>query len=494
MRVAFLNPNLDGSPIPNLGLAYVMSAVEPGNDLILLDMSFHGRDYQAYTSQRLREFKPDVVAFSVTSFSYHNALKIASQIRKEYADIPLVYGGVHPTLMPEETIKNSLVDAICIGEGEDAFKEYLNSLSVGRDPSQVAGIWYKDRKGEIIRNPLRPWRQDLDALPFPNWDYWEIEKYLQTNLYFVGAIGYLFSRGCPYNCTFCSNPALRKAVPGTFYRLRNPQSMIEEIKQNIVKYQHKGFRNIAFGDATFGLDPDILRQFCDLYKKENLHRKYPWVCQTRADVITEEWVSNVQSAGCCMVTLGIESAHEYIRTKVYGKLMSNAHIESAVKLLRKNKIMYALNLIIGCPEETKESVKASLDFIKRADPINTYVSFYQPLPKTELGEKTKKLVVTDVEKLTKPWNTVRISVKHMRRIELEMIMLNVRWHKVLKFMLAGLRLRGVFFLAAVFKYVFSIGKIRTMPLSHPYMEVDLEQRTLYTYLLDNWQKNFLRNL
>ncbi len=156
--------------------------------------------------------------------------------------------------------------------------------------------------------------------------------------------------------------------------------------------------------------------------------------------------------------------------------------------------MYALNLIIGCPDETRESVKESLDFIKRADPINTYISFYQPLPKTELGERTKELVITKVENLTKPWNTVRISVRRLRRVELEMIMFNVRLHKIWKFMLTGLRLKGVFFLLAVFKYIFSIGKIRTMPLSHPYMEVDLEQRTLYSYLLDNWQKNFLKNL
>ncbi len=234
MRVAFINPNLDGSPIPNLGLAYVMSAVQQGNDITLLDMSFHRRNYQAYVSQCLRQSKPDVVAFSVTSFSYHNALKIASQIRQESAGIPLVYGGVHPTLMPEETIKNSLVDAICIGEGEDAFKEYLDSLGAGRDPSQVAGIWYKDRKGEIIRNPLRPYRQDLDSLPFPNWDYWEIEKYLKLNESFVGALRIFTSRGCPYNCTFCSNPALRKAVPGTFYRVRSPENIMAEIKRQIL--------------------------------------------------------------------------------------------------------------------------------------------------------------------------------------------------------------------------------------------------------------------
>ncbi len=128
MIVYLINPNLDGSPIPNLGLAYVISSVEKDHKVKLLDLSFHIKHYFKYVLDNLKQDKPDVIGFSVTSFSFHYALKIASLIRNLYPDIPLVYGGVHPTLLPEETIQNPLVDAICIGEGEDSFKEYLDKL------------------------------------------------------------------------------------------------------------------------------------------------------------------------------------------------------------------------------------------------------------------------------------------------------------------------------------------------------------------------------
>ncbi|MDD5254982.1 MAG: radical SAM protein [Candidatus Omnitrophica bacterium] len=494
MRTCFINPNLDGSPIPNLGLAYVISAVEKEHEVKLLDMSFHARDYASYLKKALAQFKPDVVAFSINSFTFSHALKIAPLIRKTSPRIPLVYGGVHPTLLPEETLQNSLVDAICIGEGEDAFKEYLEKLQAGKDPAGVAGIWYKDPSGSIVKNPLRPFRQDLDSLPFPNWDHWDIERYLKTNLYFVGGIGYMYSRGCPYDCAFCSNPALRRAVPGTFYRTRSPENVIEEIKLNRKKYAHRGFRNVAFGDATFGLNAGKLEEFCALYIKEGLHREFPWVCQTRADIVTEGWADQVSRAGCCMVTLGIESGDDYIRTKVYGKVISADAIHNAVERLRKRDIMYAINIMLGCPDETRESVKRTMDFLKWADPINTYFSFYQPLPKTELGEQTKELVVVSADNLTKPWNTPRIAIKNMEIKELKRLMLKIRIVKVAKFFTLGIRFKGLIFLFAVFKYVFSIGGYRTMSLRNPYMEVDMEQRTFYNYLLEHWKKGYLKKI
>jgi len=494
MRVDFINPNLDGSPIPNLGLAYVISSIEEYHKVRLLDMGFHAKRYQDYIIGRLKESRPDVIGMSVTSFSFRYALKIAAIIKKLYPDIPLVYGGVHPTLLPEETIQNPLVDAICIGEGEDSFKEYLDRLKNNRSPEGVAGIWYKDKPGEVVRNPLRPFREDLDSLPFPNWDYWDIKRYLMTNLYFVGSIAHMFSRGCPYSCSFCSSPAIKRAVPGQFYRQRSPENIIVEIKNNKAKYFHIGFRNVVFADATFGVDMDRMKEICHLYMEENLHIDLPWVCQTRAELITEEWAQLIGKAGCCMVSLGVESGNDYIRAQVLKKEMTKKEILNATRILRENNIMYSFNIMLGCPEETRDTLRETMAIIKLAKPLNSYFSFYQPLPKTELGERSKARIIISEEKIKKAWNTPRIALESMGVYELKNVMLGIRIHKVCKFFLAGIKLKGVGFIMTVIKYIFSIGGYRTMSLMNPYMEIDLEQRTLYPYILENWKRDFLKNL
>lgn len=152
------------------------------------------------------------------------------KIKGVYPNVPIIYGGVHPTLLPEETIKHSLVDAICIGEGEKTIVEYLNRLEKGESPN-VKGIWYKEN-GKIVRNSLRPFIQNLDSLPFPNWDYWNIEKYFKT-FFIPNSLSILSSRGCPYNCSFCSNRAIASAIPGRYYRIRFAENVIEEIKRDV---------------------------------------------------------------------------------------------------------------------------------------------------------------------------------------------------------------------------------------------------------------------
>ncbi len=494
MKISLINPNLDGFSIPNTGLAYLISSIEKEHKIKLLDMTFHIKHYDRYILSHINEFKPDIIGFSTTSYTFRHALKIASLIRNNCPEIPLVYGGVHPTLMPEGTIQNPLVDAICIGEGEDSFREYIQQFKNKQEPKSVAGMWYKEATGNIVRNPLRPFREDIDSIAFPNWDHWEIERYMKTNLFFVDSIEHIFSRGCPYSCTFCSNPAISKAIPGKFYRVRNPENVIEEIKLNLAKYSSRGFKTISFSDATFGLDLDCLKRFCSLYKKENLHLDLAWVCQTRADIVTEEWANIAAEAGCFMVSLGIESGNDYIRRKVYRKDITKEQMISAINVLKRNNIIHAIFIMIGCFEETRASIKDTMDLLRITEPISTYFSFYQPLPKTELGEVTKKYVIKSEDKRAKPWNTTCISVRDMTVFELRILIVKIRILKVYKFFMLGIKLKGMEFIVELIKYLLAIGGSRTMSLRNPYIAIDLEYRTLYKYLLDSWKRNFLNGL
>ena len=492
MKIFFINPNLDSSPIPNIGLAYVMSSIERYHKVKLLDMGFHARRFEKYILDSLKQDKPDVIGFSVTSFSFHHALKIASLIRSQYPDIPLVYGGVHPTLLPEETLQNPLVDAICVGEGEDSFKEYLDKLQNNQEPKDVQGIWYKDKSNNIIRNPLRPFREDLDSLPFPNWDHWEIDRYLETNLYFVGAIGYMFSRGCPYSCTFCSNPAIRNAIPGKFYRLRSPENVIEEVKRNKQKYYDIGFRHIIFCDEIFSLSSKNLEAFLNLYTKENLNKLFTWHCQTRPDVIDDRWARKAKESGCIMVSLGVESGDENIRMNVYNKKFTNRQIYKAIEHLEKCEINYAINIILGSPEDSYNTINKSFNLLRNTKPITETFHFYQPLPKTELLNFIDKKLVE--EKIAKMFNNgalpvsnaIVINTRFLKVRDLRIIKLAMRLNKVYRFVIDGLKLKGLFFIKDTMSYFYKYFK--DPPALNSCFFFDLTSRTVIRYKIENQRR------
>jgi len=491
MQIYLINPNLDCPPIPSFGLAYVISSIEEYHKVRLLDMGFHAKRYQDYIIGRLKESRPDVIGMSVTSFSFRYALKIAAIIKKLYPDIPLVYGGVHPTLLPEETIQNPLVDAICIGEGEDSFKEYLDRLKNNRSPEGVAGIWYKDKPGEVVRNPLRPFREDLDSLPFPNWDYWDIEKYLRLNESFVGALRIFSSRGCPYSCSFCSSSAIRKAVPGRFYRLRSPENIIKEISSTVEKYYNKGFRHLTFGDDIFGLNLEHLRKLCSLYIKAGFSDFLSWGCQTRVEMITEDWASTVSKAGCIVISLGIETGDENIRMNVYNKKITDKQIMNAVKILERHNIKYCLSMIMGCPEDSKESVYNSFKLVKSIKSVASYFTFYKPLPKTALCD-SKNIALNYIQRDSGGiWNTPKLTTRYLNKWDLQLLVIKLSFLRGCNFIKLGIELRGMRFALDLFRYIFRMDNSRISAINSPYLIVEMESKTLYKYFLEDWKKKHL---
>jgi anaerobic magnesium-protoporphyrin IX monomethyl ester cyclase len=496
MKVLFINPSsiLYTKPYSqiNLGCAYVMTSVEKDHRVFLLDRELQEKQWAGQVVAALNRFKPDAVGFSVTSFSLSYALKIAALIKQTCPDIPLVYGGVHPTLLPEETLRNHLVDAVCIGEGEDAFKEYLGRLQNHQEPLGVAGIWFKNKAGVIVKNPLRPFREDLDSLPFPNWDYWDQENRLRiSNLFQINVMQFITSRGCPYSCTFCSNSALRVSIPGKFYRLRSPQNIIEEVAGNVNKYYSRGLRHLTFSDETFGFEMQHLQELCALYVKENLAGKITWDCLTRVEVVTEEWARTVKKAGCVLVGLGIESGDEFIRQNVYNKKFTNQQIVNAVSILRKNKLMFRTNFIVGGPEDTKKTIQASLGLSRMLKPQIASYFLYQPLPKTTLGDKIlsaqtpgspQEYIAESSFSHRLGLTTPLLVTKYLTAADLKKIMLKISVRRVFSWFLNGIKLRGGMFIFDIFKQViYFITKIGPMSPMCAYIQLELNTTLYYTY-------------
>jgi anaerobic magnesium-protoporphyrin IX monomethyl ester cyclase len=448
MDVLLVNANLDAdmrgyaTALPNIGLAYLISAIKKQYNVRLIDSTFYAKDYKEYISKKIKDFNPDVVGFSAITFNFQNSLKMARFIKQVIPepDVPFIWGGVHPTLCAEETISEQLVDAVCIGEGEISFIEYLNKINAGEQPYNVEGIWFKDSQNNIVKNKLRPFIQNLDSLSFPDWDDFEIDRYLKFSR---RGMTFLTSRGCPFKCTFCSSPAIGRLIPGRYYRTRSPESVIEEIK--IFKKKHPAiqFKHIYFGDETFGLDSKQFQGICGLLQREHILQDITWSCETRADLVTDEWAKTASASRCTMVKLGIESADESIRNKVYKKDISDDAIKDAIANLRMYDIKYFFLMLIGSYKESKESINKNLQLINTFIPVSFHCFIYCPTPGTELYETTK-MVLSDYN-IKKEWNSNQ-RPEPVLLFSLKLIIIKLYIYKAKLFFLHGFRQRGIKFI------------------------------------------------
>jgi len=480
MRVLFINPS--SAPALNMGLTYVLSAVEKENEIKLLDLGLYGKKYEKPLKECLKDL-PEVVAISTVTQNFSKALRVAGFIKQRFPATKIIFGGIHPTLCPEEVIAHPEIDAICIGEGESALKEYLDSLKNNQEPL-VEGIWFKDAKGSLIRNPIRAFEKNIDALGFPNWDHWDMEYYIKY--VDMEKIGFISSRGCPYSCTFCSNAALRKANSGNFFRSRDAKQVIAEIELNFDKYQKLGFKYLRFDDDIFGLDYEFLKEFCALYINKGLNKQLPWFCQTRADLLTDEYADLIAEAGCAIVGFGVETGDDSTRSQIYKKSISNDAIIAACQRLRKRNIAYIFYLIYNAPYTDKLEIKRTKQLVKQLRPLRANFSPYMYLPKTELAGKL------DLEAGRKQSNHPGLSLA-IGLVNNKLQLIICLFYRVHNSFRSGLRLRGLGFILDLIKFagkwMFG-GQEKSFSLvAVERVFFQLEYFTLFKYAISDSRKN-----
>ena len=358
---------------PNLGLAYVLTVLRrDGVDAHLLDLTFERRPLPPLAAG-LRRLAPDVVGFSVNSVSLEENVELAREVKRLRPATHVVFGGVHATLLPRETLRRPAVDAVCIGEGEEALSSYVRG---GLRPT--AGIW--QRGGPVA--PLRPTIAELDALPFPDWSYWDLEPYRRSFI-LPEALWVLSSRGCVYRCTYCSNHALSQAVPGVYYRERSAESVVDEILHNL---EQRPVRSVFFESENMNLHRGaFLERLGERWRREGLQRRLVWGCKIRADLVTASWVDAVRGLGCVFVSMGLESGSEAVRER-YGKPISDGTFRRACGLLADAGISVNLNVMVGTPVETIADIERSVRLAESLRATTVYYSAYVPLPCTPLGE------------------------------------------------------------------------------------------------------------
>jgi len=315
--------------------------------------------------------KPDLVGFSVASADYLWALETASRIKSK-CSVPIIFGGYHPTLLPEMCINNRDVDMICLGEGEEALTELLNSMQRGSIDYSIRNIWFK-RDGQVRRNPLRPLKDDLDRLPFPNRDIFF--KYFPQ--FWKREIGFILaSRGCPFSCSYCGNEAYNQLYRnnGKILRLRSPENVLKECLYLKGKYRVK---KIHFQDDLFASDTSWLEEFIPRYKKEV---SLPFTCLTHPLVMSARNIEMLKEGGCRLAIVGIQSGSERVRREIFNRRETNRDIEKFAKTCHQVGLNFSFNHIFDAPTDDQEEVFESARFYNMVRPniIDSYVLVYFP--------------------------------------------------------------------------------------------------------------------
>ncbi|MFN2290592.1 MAG: B12-binding domain-containing radical SAM protein [Anaerolineae bacterium] len=372
MRVLFVEKQIDYEP---LGLLYLSSVLRRAGHQVRLAVASDVDPVQV-----AREWRPDVVGYSVYTGSqtYYRDLNLRI---KEVVDTVSAFGGPHPTYFPEY-VEEPGVDAVCIGEGEDAILDLVATLAAGKPLTGIENWWIK-RNGNVERNPVRGLENDLDVLPFPDRELlYEQDAFTRQS----GIKHFITSRGCPYDCTYCFNHALAEIYRGRGKRLRqmSVRRVIEEVKGVQSRYP---MQFVVFLDDLFIVYEDWLRELADRFPREV---GLPFFCNVRANLVTPVKVALLKEAGCASVGMGLETGNPGLRNELLKRNLGNEQIIEASRLVREAGIHLLTTNMLGLPGGSLANDLETLALNHACKPAYANAFLYQPYPRTELGEYARE--------------------------------------------------------------------------------------------------------
>ncbi|MFH1519975.1 MAG: radical SAM protein [Candidatus Omnitrophota bacterium] len=323
--------------------------------------------------------RPDLVAFSVISDNYQWSCELAREI-KNNLDVIVVFGGIHPTAVPEPVINEDFVDFVIIGEGEETMLELTSALAAAKNISTINNLCFKNN-GQIIKNPLRPPIEKLDSIPFPDKDLFFKEcPMLVRQSYMVVA-----SRGCKNSCSYCVNDFINRIYKNnSYYRRRSVRNVIDELAWAKQKY---GIKSVTFYDEVFTADKEWLNHFLIEYK-DKINR--PFFCCIYPKNIDKKMVDKLAAAGCSSVNIGIQTISEEIRKSILNRYGNNDEIKQAIKLLKQANLYIYANIMLGLPTQTEDELIKTLFFCSENKPDISTIYWLRYYPKTAIIDIAQK--------------------------------------------------------------------------------------------------------
>lgn len=436
-KILLINPpQVTRYPQPPVGLAQIAAVLEKnGYPVKILDLPalrFSENSLPAILGQE----KPEVVGITAMTPTINSAVNVAKRVKESDSNITVVIGGVHGTILPEETLRDTReIDVIIRGEGEQTIVELFKVLDENSgNINQILGVTYREGasiKSTSLRSPL----SNLDELPFPAFHLLPIKKYRLHPPFGRRSpvMPIITSRGCPYRCVFCS-----KSVFGKKYRSNSPTYVVDEIRLLTEKF---GVKEIKFYDDTFTLDRKRVIAICRLLKEQGID--IPWTCETRVNLVASDLLGIMKDAGCYMIEYGVESGNQ----RVLNSLKKDITLEQTIKafkLTHEAGIETVAYFMIGSPQETSETIQETVGFAKTLDPDFVQFSIATPYPGTELyrlaieegyvPEKWDEYVYADLKSVGNPgFGTKTLSREELKEWNKKAYMsFYLRWRYVWK--------------------------------------------------------------
>jgi radical SAM superfamily enzyme YgiQ (UPF0313 family) len=394
MRVLFIYPNLNAQIGFNYGIAYMSGLLKSrGIETALLNVN-EQLGYPLDLDRIARDvarMKPDAIGFSVLTTQYKYTVNIARHLRRSFGG-PVVFGGIHPTMDPAETLGDRSADYICIGEGEEAFLESLEKGS----PRGVRNMGYWEGDKQVLQ-PLRPY-SDIRLLPPKDYEIFDFQQMIDAK---DGWVGLLASRGCPFRCTYCLNHKIievyknSNCLPKHYIRRHTVDQVVGEI--DYLLSRHSRIKMFIFDDDLFTFDKEWLREFSEKYRKTT---KIGFVCNAHVKMFDEETASYLKEAGCRIVKFGVESGSDRIRRGVLHRYMTNRDIEKAFEAAHKFGLHTSAFVMIGLPGEEREDVLETIRLLSRIQPGRFRWTLFFPFVGTKAYQIAEERGAIDFEKLT----------------------------------------------------------------------------------------------
>jgi len=414
MQVTLVNPPYPSGAhqhpafIP-LGIGYLAAVLEEkGHNINIIDCQALKLTHSDVENE-IRKRKPDIVGVTSTTLTYKSALSTVEAAKNAAPNCLTIYGGCHATFWDEEALHECpQLDLVVRGEGENTLLEIAEKIESGKDSHRVLGITCR-KNDRIIKNPDRPYIENLDELPFPALHLFSLERYRKYGKIIFPLMA---SRGCVYWCDFCT--AVR--MFGRKYRVRTPKNVVAEIEFLHRKYKEDQF---TFYDDALTVNQDRVEEMCDEILNRNL--KIKWDCETRVDMLTKELLTKMKKAGCIALWLGVESGSQKM-IDAMGKGITIEQTVRAFRWARDAGLIAAASLILGFPGETKESAWETIKLVERIKPDEIGIHVATPYPGTPMYEYVKQmgwLKIHDFNKYdtaTPTFESPTLKMKELREI------------------------------------------------------------------------------
>jgi len=336
---------------------------------------------------KVEEASPDLIAISCLTSDYHWAITRARDIKKR-SRIPVILGGTHPTLNPEESIADPAVDMICLGEGEYPMAELAEALDQNLDYSAIPNLWVK-KAGTIVKNEIRGLIDDLDRLPFPDRELYRKYPFFWKR----GKRPLHLGRGCPYDCSYCHNAGKKRLFrgKGSYVRWRSQENILREIQE---VEQASFIKVLHIIDDSFGINSEWLITFLEKLAGAT-KKRLVLQANMRADMVTESLCASFQKYGVSRlrIRIAVETGNENFRRKVLRKDIANRTLLEAARLFNKHGIDFITYNMTGLPGESLAQALETLQLNIRLRPRLAICFIYQPYAGTELSSYACRIAV-----------------------------------------------------------------------------------------------------